>query len=69
MCMICFHKETLPVRRYTEPDAYMKLIDFEYGDREFRYCLGCGLISQLNHLMDGDLEEIYENYRVVPPVK
>ncbi len=63
MCMICFHKETLPVRRYTKPDAYMKLIDFEYGDREFRYCLGCGLISQLNHLMDGDLEEIYENYR------
>ena len=63
MCMICFHKETLPVRRYTEPDAYMKLIDFEYGDREFRYCLGCGLISQLNHLMDGDLEDIYKNYR------
>ena len=63
MCMICFHKETLPVRRYTKPDAYMKLIDFEYGDREFRYCLGCGLISQLNHLMDGDLEEIYANYR------
>ncbi len=63
MCIICCHEETLSVRKYIEPDAYMKLIDFEWGEREFKFCLGCGLIHQENHLMDGDLEEIYEEYR------
>ena len=63
MCEICYHDKTVPIQRHTEPDMYMKLIDFPVGDRTFNLCLGCGLITQDNLLTDEDLDRIYEDYR------
>lgn len=62
-CPICLCDKKDIIKHYIEPDQYMSLINHKNGIRFFKYCFGCGLVTQKNSLTDEDLENIYKHYR------